>query len=151
MIEGLHWFLRVKMAGAKQKPQEFLVFRVNAEDRIRRFLVFSTKAGDDLKLLIALGMAFQRQIFLSFAASQIVPIEQLGHDRNADREAALGEFSSDLGPRKIGPQNAFAHGIASDAWLEDVEESSIETGKQSQTGFSAAPFFRERPGGEEAG
>jgi hypothetical protein len=151
VIESLQWFLRVKVSGTKQKSQEFLVFRVNTENRIRRFFVFGTEAGNDPKLLVALGVAFQRQILLSFAASQVVPIKQLGHDRNADMEAALGEFSGDLSTRKIGPQNAFTHGIAGNTRLDDVEESSIETGKQRQTGFSSAPFFRERPGGEQTG
>ena len=151
MVESLEGFLRVKMPGAKQKPQEFLGFGVDAEDRIRRLFVLGTEAGNALKLLVALGMTFQRQRFLSFASPEVVPIKQLGHDRNADMEAAFGEFIGDRGAGKIGPQNAFAHRIAGKTWLDDVQESSVESRKQGQAGFSTAPFFRERPGGEKEG
>ena len=151
MVESLEGLLRVKMPGAKQKPQEFLGFGVDTEDRIRRIFVLGTEAGNALKLLIALSVTFQRQRFLSFASSQVVPIEQLGHDRNADMEAALGECIGDRGAGKIGPQNAFAHGIAGNVWMDDVQESRVESGKQGQAGSSPAPFFRERPGDEQAG
>ena len=52
MIESLKRLLCVQMPGTKQKPQEFLVFRVDTEDRIRRIFVLSAEASNDLKLLI---------------------------------------------------------------------------------------------------
>ena len=67
----------------------------------------------------------------------------MGHDGNADKEAAFAEFLRDGGTRKIGPQNAFAHGIAGNAGLDDIQESRIELREKGQAGFSAAPFFRE--------
>ena len=127
------------------------MFTVDAEDRVRRFLVLGAEAGNDLKLLVALGVPFQRESFLSFASSQVMPIQQLGHDRDTDLEATFAEFAGDLGARKIGPPNPFAHGITGNAGMDDVHKSSVETGKQGHAGFSAAPFFRERPGAEKAG
>lgn len=151
MVESLERLLRVQMPGAKQKSQKFLVFGIDAEDRVRRMVVIGTEAGNGLKLLVALGMAFQRQRFLSLASSQIVPVEQLGHDRNADMETVFAEFGGNLDAGKIGPQNTFAHWIAGKARVDDVQESGIKTWKQGQARFSSAPFFRERPGGDKGG
>lgn len=151
MIKSLQRFMRVQTACTKQLAQEFLVFGVNAEDRVRRILIVGAEASNDLKRVVALGVPFQRQGFLRFASSQAMPLQQLSHDSNTDPKAALAEFVSNRRAGKIGPQNAFPHGIASNAGLDDVQESGVETGKQGQAGFSAAPFFRERPGGNEAG
>lgn len=98
-----------------------------------------------------MGVPFQRQRFLSFASAQVMTIEQLGHDRNADVEPALAEFRDDRGTGKVGPQNSFAHGIAGNTRIDDLQKSSVEASKQAQAGFSPAPFFRERPGGVEEG
>ena len=77
VVEGLERFLRVQASGAKQKAQEFLVFAVDAEDRVRRILLRGSMVGDDVELPIALGMPAQRKGFLSFASSQAMALEQL--------------------------------------------------------------------------
>ena len=52
MIESLEGSLGVQTPGAEQKPQEFLGFGVDAEDRIRRILVLGTDTSDDPKLSV---------------------------------------------------------------------------------------------------
>lgn len=92
-------------------------------------------------------MPLQRQGFLRFALSEVVPLEQLRHDRDTDMKTPCAKFPSNGGAGEIGPQDAFPHRIASDARADDVEERGIEFGKQRQAGLAATPFFLDRPDG----
>jgi len=96
VVESLERLARVEAPGTKQKAQEFLVLAVDTNDRVRRILVLSSKAGDVVKLLVTLGVPFQRESFLSFAPPQVVAIEQLGNNRDADLEATFAEFGDDI-------------------------------------------------------
>lgn len=151
MVERLQCFLRIDASGAEQKAEELLVFGVDAEDRVRRFLIRGSVVGDDVELPITLGVLACGKGLLSFAVPQTMAVEQLCHHRNADVEAKVGEFFSNLGPREIGPQNPLAHGIACQVRIDDFEKSCVEARQQAQAGFSATPFFRERPGGKKRG
>lgn len=149
MVESLAGLLRVQAAGPIQKAQEFLVFTVDTQNRIRRILVRGSITGDDLKLPIALGVPAQREAFLSLASAQMVALEELGHHGDADGKASIAEFLGNPGARAVGPQYSFALGIARQVLLDDLQESGVEIGAQAQAGLSAAPFFRERPGGNQ--
>ena len=97
VVKGLQRLLRVEASGAKQKAQEFFVFAVDAEDRVRRTLIRGSIVRDDAKLPITMDVPAQGQGFLSFTLPQTMAVEQLRHHRNADVQAALGEFCGNLG------------------------------------------------------
>ena len=48
--------------------------------------------GDDFELAILLRMVFERAFFQSFASSEMVLVQQLGDNLDADAKAARGQF-----------------------------------------------------------
>jgi hypothetical protein len=43
------------------------------------------------------------------------------------------------------------HRIACGVGSHDLQERGVQAGKQAQTGFPSAPFFRDRPGDKTDG
>ena len=146
VVECLDDLLRVRMACSKEIADQFLFLGVDAENGIPRLFMKASVMGDDFELAIPLRMAFERAFFQSFASSQTMLAEQLGHHLDTDAKAARGQFLRQAAQREVGPQYPFAHRVARRMGTNDLQESGIETGKQRQIGFSPAPFFRDRPG-----
>jgi hypothetical protein len=137
----------VQAADAKQKAKEFLVFGVYADDGIRRIHELGPVVRDDLELPIAGSILPQRQGFASFATAQTMSLQKLRDDGDADAKAEGTKLMGDLSAGKIGPENAVLIGIAGSAWIDDLQKSFVQAGKERQTGASAAPFFLARPTG----
>ena len=87
VIQGLLGMSRIEPTDAKQKPQEFLVFGVQANNGIGRIHEFGAVVGDDLELPIAASMLAQRQCFTSFATAEAVSLQQLNDHRDTDTKA----------------------------------------------------------------
>jgi hypothetical protein len=137
----------VEAADAKQKAKEFLVFSVHADDGTRRIHKLGSVVCDDLELPIAESMLSQRQGFASLATTQTMPFQELRDDGDADAKAEGAKLVGNLSPGKIGPENAILVGIASGAWIDDLQESFVQAGKERQAGAPAAPFFLAWPTG----
>src|SRR6266446_4500286 len=132
MVESFERFLRVDASGSKQKAQEFLVFGVDAENRVRRIYVRGSMIGDKVELPIALGVVTHGQGFLGFASPQAMSVEKFGHNCDTDFEASLGEFFGDLWTGEVGPAYAFAHGITCDIGVNELQKGRVEVGQQAQ-------------------
>ena len=126
VVESFLRVTRVESANAKQKSQEFLVFGVDAEDRIERIHEFVAVVRDNAKLSIATSMFAQRECFASFATAQTMPLQELGNHGHTDAETQGAKFLSDLGSRKIGPKRTFLIGIAGRARIDDFQECFVE-------------------------
>ena len=94
-------------------------------------------------------MVFEGAFFQGFAPSQAMLVQQLDDHGNADVKPPLRQFRRQTTQREVGPQGAGLHRVARRERADDVQERGIEIGEQAQAGFSAAPFFRDRPGGKE--
>lgn len=149
VIECMDDFLGVGVPFAEKVAEVFLLFGVDAEDGIAGSLVFGTKTSNFQKLTIAVGMLFEGAFFEGFASSHPVFNQQLDDNGHADPESALGQIGCDAAERKIGPQNAVAHRVASREWPYNLQEGGIQLGEQAQAGFSSAPFFRDWPGASD--
>lgn len=78
-----------------------------------------------------MGMVLERAFFQGFASAQAVLVQQLDDDAYADS------------------QGACLHGITRRVGTDNLQEGGIKVREQTQTGFSATPFFRDRPGGRK--
>ena len=70
--------------------------------------------------------------------------QQLRHDGDTDAKTVLAKFLGDLGAREIGPEDSVLIRIARGTWIDDLQKGFVQSGKERQTGASAAPFFRAR-------
>lgn len=147
VVECLLGLLGVQATDTKQKAKEFLVFGVYADDGIWRFHELRAVIRDDLELAIARSILSQGQCFASFAPAQTMPLQKLRDDGDADAKAEGTKLVGDLSAGKIGPENAILIGIAGSAWIDDLQKSFVQAGKQRQAGTSAAPFFLAWPKG----
>ena len=144
MVQSFLGLLRVEPALPEQKPQEFLVFGIHAHDRVGRLHESGAVVGDDLKLLIAMNVASQRQRFASLATPQAMAFQKLGHDGDTHAKASPQKFLGDLGTRKVGPKNAVLVGIARRVGIDDLQKGLVDSWKKRQTALAATPFFRAR-------
>ena len=147
MVEGFLGLSGVQAADAKQQAKEFLVFGVYTDDGIRRLHELGSVVRDDLELPIAGSILAQRQGFTSFAPAQTMSLQKLRDDGDADAKAEGTKFLGDLSAGKIGPENAVLIGVTGGAWIEDLQKSLVQAGKERQAGASTAPFFLAWPTG----
>ena len=142
VVQGFWGDAGIKPADAKEKPQEFLVFGVDADDRIRRFYELVAIAGNDLKLPILAEMFPQGKGFERFATAQAVAFKKLGHDGHAHLKTKGSKPLGDLSTREIGPEATGLIGVAGGAGIDYFQERLIEARPEGQTAFASAPFFR---------
>jgi len=147
VVERFLGLLGVQATDAKQQAKEFLVFGVDADDGIRRIHELGSVARDDLELPIAGSILSQRQRFARFATAQTMSLQELRDDGDADAKAEGTKFTGNLSAGKIGPENAVLIGIAGSAWIDDLQESFVQAGKERQTCAPTAPFFLAWPTG----
>jgi hypothetical protein len=150
VVERLLGLARVQAAEAKQKAKEFLVFGVDADDRIRRIHELGAVIRNDFELPIAASILSQWQGLTSFATAQTMALQKLRDDGDADMKAEGTKFLGDLSAGKIGPENIVLIGIAGGAWIDDLQKSFVQAGKERQAGAPAAPFFLAWPAGTSA-
>lgn len=143
VVQRFNGFLRVSMAVAKKVANEFLLLGIDAEYGITSLFVTGAKPCDVLELAVAVRMVFERAFFEGFASSQTMLVQQLDDDGHTDPELALRQFRCQAPQRQVGPQGARFHRITCRVGTDNLQEGIIETGEQAQTGFSAAPFFRD--------
>ena len=142
VIPGFLGFLRVQAAFPEEKPQKFLVFDVHAHDRIVGPHECFAILGDDLKLLITIGMLPHGERFADLASPQVMALQQLGDDGDTDEKATPRQFFSDLGSGKVRPYNAVLIRVACGTRIDDFEKSLVDFRTTSQRALSATPFFR---------
>ena len=87
----------IKPTDAKEKPQEFLVFGVDADNGIRRFHELVSIAGNDLKLPILAQVLPQGKGFERFATAQTMAFEKLVHDSHTHPKTEGPKPLSNLG------------------------------------------------------
>lgn len=123
------------------------MFGVHADDGIRRIRKLGSVVRDDFELPIAESTLSQRQGFASLATAQTMSLQELRDDGDADAKAEGTKLVGNLSTGKIGPENAILIGIASGAWIDDLQESFVQAGKERQAGAPTAPFFLAWPTG----
>jgi hypothetical protein len=106
------------------------VFGVHADDGIRRIHELGSVARDDLELPIAESILSQRQGFASLATAQTMSLQELRDDGDADAKAEGTKLVGNLSPGQIGPENAILVRIAGGAWIDDLQESFVQAGKE---------------------
>jgi hypothetical protein len=74
-------------------------------------------------------------------------LQKLRDDGDANAKAEGTKIMGDLSAGKIGPENAVLIGIAGGAWIDDLQKSFVQAGKERQAGASPAPFFLAWPTG----
>lgn len=149
VVQGFNGFLRVGAALAKKIADEFFLLGVDAENGIARLFIKGSQTCNVLELAVAERMVFEGAFLQGFASAQAMLVEQLDDNGNADAKPALYQLGRHAAQRQIGPQGACPHGVARRVGSDNFQKGGIQTRKQAQAGFSAAPFFRERPGGKE--
>src|SRR5256885_10697501 len=79
VVQSVLGLLRVEPALPEQEPQEFLVFGIHAHDGVGSLHESGAVVGDDLKLLIAMNVASQRQRFPTLPTSQAMAFQDMRH------------------------------------------------------------------------
>ena len=144
VVQSFLGLLCVEPALTEQKPQEFLVFGIHAHDGVGSLHESRAVVGDDLKLVIAMNVASQRQRFASLATSQTMAFQKLRHNGDTHAKASPQKFLGNLGTRKVGPKNTVLVGIARRVGIDDLQKGLVDSGKKRQTAPAATPFFRDR-------
>ena len=92
VVKGFNDLLSVRVSRSEEIADQFLFLGVDAENGIARIFVKTSVMGDDFELAILLRMVFERAFFQSFASSEMVLVQQLGDNLDADAKAARGQF-----------------------------------------------------------
>jgi hypothetical protein len=85
VVEGFDRLLGVGLAGAMKVPQQFPLFRVDADDWLVRVLELAPQPGDVLELRVAVGMMSPRFLLPGRAAADLEPPQQPANRSTAGR------------------------------------------------------------------
>ena len=112
VVIGLDRPLGERRAGPVEISQQFLLFRVDADDRIARIEIFPPQPRNVLKLCVAVGMMAHRFLFPRGAPSQSELTQQAANGPATGGRARRGQPPRQFPQRQISPQNTGPHWIA---------------------------------------
>src|SRR3990172_5157440 len=140
MVEGLDGLRRKGLAGAVKIPQQFLLFRVDADHGVARILILVPQPRDVLELRVAVGMVSHRFLLPRRASSQLELPQQTSNHPPAGGRAQFEQPPRQLAQRQVGPQHSRPHRVASREFLQQLPQIpfQLRTGRAS---WLAAPLF----------
>lgn len=147
VISGFEGFGCIHPATSEEIADQFLFLGVDAEDRVGRSQIAFPQFRNSEELPVLVSMATLRAFLLRLPTTESMLLKELGNHRSTQPKAFGSEGRSNISQGKIGPANAFLHGVAGDEVVENLKKSRVQSGKQGQDVLAATPFFRDRPGG----
>ena len=125
-------------------PEQFLLFRVNADDGTSRFEVLLFELGDLFELGIAVGMLSHGAILLRLATTISVFPQQVRYDVFSGGSSQRFQSSRDLPAREVRPFDVCPHRIAGGVVAEHLPKVLDQLRTRFAQRFASAPFFRWR-------
>src|SRR3972149_4163828 len=128
------------LAGAVKIPQQFLLFRVDADHGVARSLLFLPQACNVLELRVAVGMVSHRFLLPRRASSQLELPQQASNHAPASGRAQFEQPPRQLAQRQVGPQHSRPQRSPSREFLQQLPQVlfQLRTGRAS---WLAAPLF----------
>jgi hypothetical protein len=133
VIEGFGRLRGIAVTGTVIIPQQFLLFRVDADDRVARVLILTPQPRDVLELRVAVGMMAHRFLLPRRASSHGQLPQQASNHASAGGRAQGAEPPRQLAQREVGPQHPDAHRIPRREFREQLPQVrfQLRTGRAS--------------------
>ncbi len=141
VIERLDRLLRKSRAGSVEITQQFLLFRVDTDDRIARVEVFPPQPRDVLELCVAVGMMPHRFLLPRGAPSQSELTQQATNRPATGGRAQSTQSSRQFPQRQVGPQDAGPHRVARREFAQHLSQIGFELRTGLCQPFASTPFF----------
>ena len=136
------WLDAVRYAVAIKTPEQFLLFRVDADHGASRIEVLLLELGDLFELRIAVGVLSHRTLFLRFATTVSLFPQQTRHDVFTDRSSQCFQSSRNLPASEVRPLDVRAHRIPGGVVAQNLQKVFDQLRTRFGQRFASAPFFR---------
>ncbi len=139
------------LAGAVKVPQQFLLLRVDVEDRLVCVLELAPQPGNVLELSVAIRMVSHRFLLPCRAASDLELSQQTTDHAPTGRSSQVDQPALQFSQRQIRAQHADAQPIARREFLKSCLRFASSVGRDSISTRRPPLFFRTRPTAESSG
>ena len=119
------------LAGAVKVPQQFLLLRVDVEDRLICILELAPQPGNVLELSVAIRMVSHRFLLPCRAASDLELSQQTTNHAPTGRSSQVDQPALQFSQRQIRPQHADAQPIARREFLKSCLRFASSVGRDS--------------------
>ena len=114
------------LAGAVKVPQQFLLLRVDVEDRLVCVLELAPQPGNVLELSVAIRMVSHRFLLPCRAASDLELSQQTTNHAPTGRSSQVDQPALQFSQRQIRPQHADAQPIARREFLKQLPQIRLQ-------------------------